>query len=120
MTLNEYQNKAYDTCKPESFNFSYLFINLVGEVGEFASKIAKAVRKEELTINNDKLRFINELGKNIDLEESLKFEAGDIFWTLSTLCKSFNWSLEEIAQMNLDKLSDRKDRGVIVGNGDLR
>lgn len=36
MTLNEYQDKAMETCLPESENFSYMMLNLVGEVGEFA------------------------------------------------------------------------------------
>jgi hypothetical protein len=30
------------------------------------------------------------------------------------------WSLEDVAQMNLDKLASRKERNVIDGNGDNR
>ena len=41
MTLNEYQEKAMTTCMETCKNFSYMFLNLVGEVGEFASKAAK-------------------------------------------------------------------------------
>ena len=46
MELNQYQESAMTTCMPSSENFSYMFLNLVGEVGEFASKVAKAIRKE--------------------------------------------------------------------------
>ena len=45
MTLNEYQQQAMTTCLPEAENFSYMMLNLVGEVGEFAGKVAKAIRK---------------------------------------------------------------------------
>ena len=34
------------TCMASSENFSYMFLNLVGEVGEFASKVAKAIRRQ--------------------------------------------------------------------------
>ena len=49
LTLNEYQEKAMTTCLPTSKNFSYMFLNLVGEVGEFASKVAKHIRKKRHT-----------------------------------------------------------------------
>lgn len=50
MELNEYQKRAMTTCMESCDNFSYMFLNLVGEVGEFASKVAKAIRKKELAI----------------------------------------------------------------------
>lgn len=34
MELNEYQDRALDTCLQESRNTSYMLLNLVGEVGE--------------------------------------------------------------------------------------
>lgn len=80
------------TCMATCSNFSYMALNLVGEVGEFASKVAKSIRKE----------------------------AGDILWQLSGLCKVMGWSLEDVAQENLDKLASRQARGVIDGNGDNR
>ena len=42
LTLNDYQDKAMSTCMPESDNLFYMLANLVGEVGEFASKAGKA------------------------------------------------------------------------------
>ena len=45
LTLNGYQQQAMTTCMSSSGNFSYMLLNLVGEVGEFASKIAKQIRK---------------------------------------------------------------------------
>ena len=101
------------TCMASSENFSYMFLNLVGEVGEFASKVAKAIRKEENFIDD------NDLANAID-DAELQKEAGDILWQLSGLCTVMGWSLEDIAQQNLDKLASRQQRNVIDGSGDNR
>lgn len=121
MTLNDYQKQAMTTCLEESKNFSYMFLNLVGEVGEFASKVAKHIRKEKAYIDVNHL--ITECGCSCMSEEEiedLKKEAGDVLWQLSGLCSVMGWSLEDIAQQNLDKLASRKERNVIDGNGDNR
>ena len=112
MELQEYQDRAMTTCMPSSNNFSYMFLNLVGEVGEFASKVAKAIRKEQNRIE------YNDLGVSTINDEELQKEAGDILWQLSGLCTVMGWNLEDIAQQNLDKLSARKAAGTIDGNGD--
>lgn len=116
MTLNEYQQQAMTTCMPSCENFSYMFLNLVGEVGELASKVAKAIRKEKAFISSSKLYL------NIDnLEYSdLRKEAGDILWQLSGLCTVMGWNLEDVAAENLRKLANRKARNLIDGNGDNR
>jgi NTP pyrophosphatase (non-canonical NTP hydrolase) len=114
MTLEEYQKRAMTTCMASSENFSYMFLNLVGEVGEFASKVAKAIRKEENCIE------YNDLGVTVTNNEELQKEAGDILWQLSGLCTVMGWKLEDIAQQNLDKLASRQQRNVIDGSGDNR
>lgn len=126
MELNDYQEKAMTTCMPSSENFSYMMLNLVGEVGEFASKIAKAIRKEQaqiggfvdMGISSKNALSFKEFPTCIEQEEELKKEAGDILWQLSGLCYVMGWSLENVAQMNLDKLAARKAVGTIDGNGD--
>lgn len=107
------------TCMPSSNNFSYMMLNLVGEVGEFASKVAKHIRKKKLAIDNNNLQGQWSLDDDTNAEiNELKKEAGDILWQLSGLCTVMGWSLEDIAQMNLDKLAARKAIGTIDGNGD--
>ena len=115
LTLNEYQQKAMTTCMASSNNFSYMFLNLVGEVGEFASKVAKLIRKDKAGIEYDTLMMNG--CHQCDVEE-LQKEAGDILWQLSGLCTVMGWELEDIAQQNLDKLAARKAVGTIDGNGD--
>lgn len=123
MTLNEYQKQAMTTCMPSSENFSYMFLNLVGEVGEFASKVAKEIRKENMCIGVNSTKrnehyWLTHDGDSYAKEEELKKEVGDILWQLSGVCSVMGWSLNEVAQMNLDKLAARKKAGTIVGNGD--
>ena len=127
MDFKEYQEKAMTTCLHVSANFSYMMLNLVAELGELAGKIGKAIRKEQMCIGggNDK---VNELCYAADLanedvlekEQEMMKEAGDVLWQFSGLCTVMGWSLEEVAQMNLDKLASRKQRRVIDGNGDNR
>lgn len=126
MTLNEYQEKAMTTCMPSSENFSYMFLNLVGEVGELASKVAKGIRKDMFYIGcngsrcND-LHDSSSINRPADsMRDEMKKEAGDILWQLSGLCEVMGWTLEEVAQMNIDKLASRQNRGVIDGDGDNR
>ena len=121
MELNDYQERAMVTCMPTCNNASYMLLNMVGEVGEFASKIAKGIRKGEMVITENALCLDSKQFTKESLErlnESLMAEAGDIFWQLSGLCTIMGWDLEEVAEYNLKKLAERKKNGTIAGNGD--
>ncbi len=121
MELNVYQKKAMETCMPTCENISYMLLNLVGEVGEFSSKIAKGIRKGEMVITENALCLDSKQFTKESLErlnESLMAEAGDILWQLSGLCTVMGWDLEEVAEYNLKKLAERKKNGTIAGNGD--
>ena len=123
MTLNEYQDKAMETCLPESENFSYMMLNLVGEVGEFAGKVSKYIRKHRARIDQDQdFIFTGEctVKEADDYMNALSREAGDILWQLAGLCTVMGWNLEIVAQQNLAKLRDRQNRGVIASSGDDR
>lgn len=121
MTLYEYQVKAMSTCLPSCENFSYMFLNLVGEVGEFAGKIAKHIRKEHYTVVGDVIahgKRVDDIEDKTAAWDDLKSECGDILWQLSGLCTVMGWSLEDVAQMNLDKLAARKEQGTIITHTD--
>jgi glycine hydroxymethyltransferase len=47
-------------------------------------------------------------------------EIGDVMWYVAVLSYEMDYSLEDIAKMNLDKLASRAERGVIAGSGDDR
>lgn len=126
MTLQEYQDKAMTTCMQTCYNIPYMLLNLQGEVGELSSKLAKFIRKDKLhfeTFKYVKQEYINHASKfdaTRDEMHDLKAEAGDILWQLSGLCSVLNWSLNDVAQQNLDKLASRMKRHVIDGDGDHR
>ncbi len=120
MELNEYQKRAMTTCMPSCENFAYMMLNLVGEVGEFASKVAKGVRRETETIKDNELYNLSDYEEAVKADALLKAEAGDILWQLSGLCHVMGWTLDDVAAANLAKLRGRQERGTIDGEGDQR
>lgn len=125
MEINEYQKKAMSTCLPTSNNFAYMFLNLVGELGEFASKIAKGIRKGKCQIGNriggPNILFPSAIGGGSMSPEEMyevRKELGDILWQLSGVCSVMGWDLEDVAKENLVKLAERKKNNTIDGNGD--
>lgn len=127
MRLNEYQEKAMMTNAASSDNDTYSLFGLVAEVGELADKVAKGVRKEIIEITGDDIvRGAKSWGKGeptdeyAAIEEGMKKELGDVLWFVAHFAQRFGWPLEEVAQLNLDKLADRAKRGVIIGDGDNR
>lgn len=78
-------------------------LGLSGEVGEFNDMIKKWIFHE----------------KPLD-EEHAKKECGDIFWYLAMICDSFGWDMNEIMQMNIDKLKARYPEGFSVEKANNR
>lgn len=126
LTLNEYQDKAMSTCLPESDILFYMLANLVGEVGEFASKAGKHMRKGKLHITttqrDEEGKILHTQVWNVSDEERhlMLSEIGDILWQTAGLAKVMGVTLEEVAEENLAKLASRKQRNVIAGDGDER
>lgn len=81
----------------------YTVLGEAGETGEISEKLKKAVREDDE-------EYIAEM----------RDEVGDTLWYLSQVCEEFGWSLEAVAQDNLDKLRDRQERGQLTGEGDDR
>lgn len=107
MNFNEYQQQAKKFAVfPNQHSLTYPALGLVNEAGEFAGKVKKILR-----------------GDYSDLPEHgemLAAELGDVLWYLAACANAIGYDLEGIAQMNIDKLTDRQQRGVIKGNGDNR
>ena len=121
LTLNVYQERAMTTCMPTCENLSYMLLNLVGEVGEFSSKVAKHIRKGEAGIGSGATpnQFYFTAKANFLTDRvALRKEAGDILWQLAGLCEVMGWDLEAVAQENLAKLAERAKNGTIAGDGD--
>lgn len=120
ITLNEYQQKAMTTCMETSRNPLYMLFMLGEEIGELQGKYSKAIRKDYIKFEDNHLKFTNTLAikECLDWEDLVMKELGDIMWGVAGMCEVMGWKLEDIAQMNLDKLAARKAIGTIDGNGD--
>lgn len=108
MNLNDYQQLALRTARSKDANdeFYHLLLGLVGEAGEVAEKVKKVIRDEGSDFSK--------------LDELFKKELGDVLWHIAVLAAYFDIKLEDIAQMNIDKLASRLERGTIGGSGDTR
>ncbi|AKA61247.1 hypothetical protein [Pseudoalteromonas phage H103] len=119
MKLNDYQLGAMEFAKYR--NNDYPFLALSEEVGEVSGKLAKYVRKNKCSLSTAIFAAVNGSCNNSKaLRNDLKKELGDVLWQLQACCAELDFSLEEVAELNLDKLSGRSDRGTIVGEGDER
>ena len=103
MKLNDYQAEAM-SFRLHSATSDYALFNLSGEVGELHSLIAKAIRD----------------GAKFDFELQVKKELGDVLWCLAAVAADYGYTLEDVAQSNINKLSKRKDVGTLQGSGNDR
>lgn len=88
MTINEYQKEAMRSVNPESLNdpvkgLSNTALGLCGESGEVADMVKKHLAKE----------------------------LGDVTWYLALGATIIGYELEDILQMNIDKLRKRYPDG---------
>jgi NTP pyrophosphatase (non-canonical NTP hydrolase) len=52
--------------------------------------------------------------------EAILKELGDPLWYITSLADDLGYTLQEVVDANVEKLSSRRDRGVIHGSGDNR
>ena len=108
LQFNEYCKLASATdrypneCKPWVYA-----LGLTGEAGELADKIKKVYRDKGGVFKQEE-------------REAIVKELGDVLWYLTRLGATLGFSLEQIAEINVEKLADRAKRGKICGSGDDR
>lgn len=111
MNFQEYSKRASATDINPDKSPNYYFYGLAGEVGEITEKLKKYMRDHGLS-SPDQM--------TPEQWREVLYEVGDCLWYLDAIARLGNSSLEEVANMNLEKLEDRLNRGVIKGNGDHR
>lgn len=79
----------------------------LGEAGEIQGKIKKILRDHNFEVTEE-------------MEKAIEKELGDLLWYVARVADELDLSLDHIAASNLAKLADRKERGVLQGNGDDR
>lgn len=114
MDFKTYQKQAISTDvfggKPQpidSHAFLAQLLGLVGEAGEIAEKFKKIYRDRKGEFTSD------------DKKEMTK-ELGDVLWYISVVCSYLDISLQDVADLNVEKLLSRQKRGVLRGSGDNR
>lgn len=108
MDMNEYQKKAISTAiYPEVYEIVYPTLGLAGESGEIAEKVKKVLRDD-----------IGDFSK--DSRKEIAKELGDVLWYVALLARDLGFDLEEVAEMNVQKLASRKERNKLGGSGDNR
>ncbi len=109
MNFETYQQRVLETAVYPNLgeNFIYPLLGLNGEVGEVTEIVKKLYRDD-----NGQLK--------IQHREKLKKELGDVLWYVAQLSTELGLNLDNIAQLNLEKLKSRKERGVLQGSGDDR
>lgn len=94
MTGNEYQKLAMRTANEECFNLANAGLGLTGESGEAGDIIKKHLfHKHELN------------------KEHLAKELGDVMWYIALNATIIGYDLDDIMQMNIDKLKARYPEG---------
>lgn len=96
MTGNEYQKLAertMDTNTPARVQELHALHGMVGEIGEIHSLYQKQIQGHDFN------------------DEHAKKEVGDLLWFIAEYCTVNNWELEDIMQMNIEKLRKRYPNG---------
>lgn len=52
--------------------------------------------------------------------DAIAKELGDVLWYVAAICDELGLEMSDVARRNVEKLSDRQERGVIQGEGDER
>ena len=100
MTINEYQKLAMVTLNPDLDKKDVLINGVMGLCGE-SGEVIDIVKKH--------LAQGHELDK-----EKLAKELGDVAWYLAETATAIGYDLEDIFQMNIDKLKKRYPEGFSV------
>ena len=104
MNFNEYQKESRKTWKVKYKNdLERALLGLFGEAGEVAEKYKKSMR-DDTEINT----------------KDMAKELGDILYYITRLAEYNGHTLEQVAEMNIEKLRDRQKRNKIGGSGDNR
>lgn len=119
LQINEYQERAHEFAFYTSpvvitskgghiaLPFTYAVQGLAEESGEVCGKFAKILRDKNGIVSPEDVTAISK-------------ELGDVLWMVSEICTNLGIDLESVMAGNLQKLTDRANRGMLSGSGDNR
>ncbi len=100
-------NSYFNPDKPTETALPTLTLALASEAGEVAGKVSKMFRDEGGILTEQR-------------EQEILLELGDVLYFVSAICTALDVPLEQVANMNLQKIASRMMRGKIGGDGDNR
>jgi NTP pyrophosphatase (non-canonical NTP hydrolase) len=105
LTFNKYTKHAESTAADFEHTEQpwYVALGLCGESGEVADALKKIYREFGSVENAPAQR-----------KQHVLRELGDVLWYLNRMATVLGSSLDEVAQLNIDKLSKRKKTGSII------
>ena len=113
MTFLEYEEAAMNHAIYDN-ELVYPVLGLVSEAGEVADKVKKLMRADEIEIVDPAIDI------NFEQKKAIAQELVDVLWYITAAAGDIGYDLDEIAQLNIEKLSSRKRRGRLKGSGDHR
>jgi NTP pyrophosphatase (non-canonical NTP hydrolase) len=118
--FEEYQRRVSALLiEPEKSSIELQCIQLASEAGEVGGQYVKIMRLTHKLLKHQVENV--EAAKIPEMWEKVYKEVGDTLFYVAALCNSMGKSMEEIAEMNIEKLEDRKKRDVLTsGSGSDR
>ena len=115
LTMDAYQDRVSEFCFYKG-SLLYPAMGLAGESGEVIEKVKKLYRDDEFNFMQE------DLSDELSAEQArdLALELGDVMFYVAACAADIGYSLEEIADMNIDKLASRRKRNKLSGSGDHR
>lgn len=107
ITLNAFQASIARIYRPN--NSACHGLGIAGEAGEVADIIKKVLFHDNLTIGEG---FVNSPRR-----DDMCKELGDVLWYVAAVASDWGFTLEEVAQGNIDKLAARYPNGFVKGGG---
>jgi NTP pyrophosphatase (non-canonical NTP hydrolase) len=89
---------------PPKSSITYPTLGLVGEAGEVAEKVKKWIRGDSVALD----------------AYPLLLEVSDVLWYVTALADDLGYTLQDVIDANVEKLTSRKERGTVRGDGDSR
>ena len=108
MRANDYQDWTIQTAiypgsgTGNDMELYYLSLGLTSEAGEVAGKVKKYIRDGKLDIGG------------------IAYEISDVVWYIARLADAIGYTLEDIMEINYNKLNKRKNNNTLSGSGDER
>lgn len=113
MNLNDYTTKALTTLT-DNYSYGDITPQMMGQVLGLSDESGEVLAKFKKILRDKNGKLTDE-----DKKEIAK-ELGDVLWYVSVVAHLLGYSMDDVAQMNLDKLASRKQRGTLSGSGDNR